>query len=68
MPTLIEGRLQFSFPKSWEVTKYDEWGHFKNQAIKLCGGARAIDMILITPGSECWLVEVKDYRRIIQIL
>lgn len=63
MPTIVEGKLQFSFPNGWRATKYDDWTHYRNQGIKLCGGAKAVDILLLDPSSCSWLLEVKDYRQ-----
>ncbi len=62
MPTLTEGTLSFSFPNDWQATKYDAWSHYRNQAIKLCGGSKAIDILGLEANTACWLLEVKDYR------
>jgi hypothetical protein len=62
MPTLSEGKLAFSFPDGWLVSKYDEWSHYRNQANSICGSAKAIDFVAIELKLCCWLLEVKDYR------
>ena len=63
MPILSEGKLIFSFPDGWQASKYDDWRHYRHQAIKLCGGAKAIDILGLEPNAACWLLEVKDYRQ-----
>lgn len=62
MPTLTEGRLRFSFSDNWQATKYDDWSHYRNQAINICGGSKAIDILGLEASTACWLIEVKDYR------
>lgn len=63
MDPIIEGNLAFTFPNNWQASKYDEWSHYRNQAVKLCGGAKAIDILGLEPEAACWLIEVKDYRQ-----
>jgi hypothetical protein len=62
MPTLSEGKLTFTLPDDWQATKYDEWSHYRNQAISICGGSKAIEILALEPKAACWLIEVKDYR------
>ncbi len=62
MPSLTEGKLRFAFPDTWEASKYDDWSHYRNQAISICGGAKAIDILALETTVCCWLLEVKDYR------
>ena len=58
-----EGRLRFTFPENWRVSKYDDWS-FYNQFQNICGGAKGVDFVAIDPeASDTWLIEVKDYRR-----
>lgn len=59
---LTEGKLRFAFPDDWQTSNYDDWSHYRNQAISICGGAKAIDILAIESNSCCWLLEVKDYR------
>ncbi|HQR41459.1 MAG TPA: hypothetical protein PLX97_02220, partial [Gemmatales bacterium] len=33
------------------------------QAIAICGGSKAIDILALEASSCCWLLEVKDYRQ-----
>ena len=63
MPTLQEGNLTFDFPDDdSEVARYDGWSFYRNQFRKVCGGARAVDFVVIE-GNRTWLIEVKDYRQ-----
>lgn len=60
--TLTEGHLQFSFENVDFAEKYDDWKHYRNQYSSVCGGAKAIDFIVVK-GGEIWLIEVKDFRQ-----
>lgn len=62
MTVLLEGRLQFTFGASSQVTKYDDWSFFRNQFQNTCGGAKAVDLVCLS-GNCCWLIEIKDYRQ-----
>lgn len=61
MTILMEGALTFSFDGSCQATKYDAWSFYRNQFMKTCGGAKAIDFLCMSEGIS-WLIEVKDYR------
>ena len=64
MPTVTEGKLAFTFPDTWNVTKYDEWPFYRSQFANCCAGNRAVDFLAFDPASRTlWLIEVKDYRR-----
>ncbi|MCT7975502.1 hypothetical protein [Laspinema olomoucense] len=54
--------LTFSFPDSWEVSKYDEWAFYRNQFSRMLSGIKAVDLIAIE-GPVIWLIEAKDYRQ-----
>ena len=62
MPTIEEGKQRFTFPDGWNVSKYDEWVHYRNHFIKVCIGVKAIDLLALEPRGSCWLLEIKDYR------
>lgn len=62
MPTITEGKLAFTFPAGWVVSKYDDWTHYRKQFIKVCNGVKAVDVLALEPETCCWLLEVKDYR------
>ena len=62
MPTITEGKLKFNFPDEWNVSKYDDWSHYRNQFIKVCEGVKAVDVLAVEPKECCWLLEIKDYR------
>jgi len=67
-----EGKLQFTFPPSWYVVKYDDSIFYKQkiQKIKLgkdaegkdLGDPKAMDYIALSPDGKLWLIEVKDFR------
>ena len=58
----IDGR-QFSFPAGWQVLKYDDSSFHRNQFQSFAGGSQAVDAVALSPAGECWLIEVKDYRK-----
>ena len=62
MPSITEGALTFQFPDGWQITKFDTWSFYRNQFQKVCGGAKAIDMLAIASNRCVWAIEVKDYR------
>lgn len=53
--------LIFSFPNSWQVSKYDEWDFYRKQFLKMLDGIKAVDLIAIE-NQVVWLIEAKDYR------
>ncbi len=64
MPDIVEGRLTFTFPKTWQAIKYDETSFYKKHVQKL-GASRCVDIVAFEAGADdqLWLLEVKDYRR-----
>jgi hypothetical protein len=62
MPAITEGKLTFTFPEGWQISKYDDWAHYREHFIKVCEGTKAMDIVALEPGACCWLLEVKDYR------
>ena len=64
MPEIKEGMLVFLFPGGWDAGKYDAWAFYLRRFQKICGGAKAVDIVAVSPGPqrELWLIEVKDYR------
>jgi hypothetical protein len=62
MPSITEGKLSFVFADGWNVSKYDEWIHYRTHFIKICVAVKAIDILALEPRGCCWLVEIKDYR------
>jgi hypothetical protein len=62
MPTIAEGKLSFVFADGWNVSKYDEWIHYRRHFIKICVAVKAIDILALEPRGCCWLLEIKDYR------
>ena len=63
MKTIKEGNLTFSFPDSWDVSKFDAWTYYTRNFQSVCGGCKAVDFVAITPQPQLWLIEVKDYRK-----
>ncbi|WLQ11330.1 hypothetical protein O5O45_16415 [Hahella aquimaris] len=62
MQVLEVDGLTFEFPKSWVVSKCDEWSFYRKQFSKMWNGIKSLDILAIGPGKEVWLIEVKDYR------
>ncbi len=58
--------LSFSFPDSWQVTKYDGWEFYREHFAKQGDGIKAVDLlailIAIPNGIGAFLIEAKDYR------
>ncbi len=55
--------LDFHFPSSWKVSKYDEWDFYHDRFKKIANGIKAIDLIAVDADMTVWLIEVKDYRK-----
>jgi hypothetical protein len=66
MSELIEDQLAFTFPDNWSVTKYDEWSFYRNQFQNCCCGNKAVDFIALTQDNILWLIEIKDYRGVLE--
>ena len=62
MPVIAVEKLTFSFPKSWQVSKYDDWSFYRNQFSKQDNGIKAVDLLAISDEKDAYLIEVKDYR------
>lgn len=60
-PLDVDGLL-FSFPQGWRVSKYDEWGFYRNQFVRQQNGLRAVDLLVVAADDTAYLIEVKDYR------
>jgi hypothetical protein len=63
MTEITEGRLKFTFPNDWQASKFDEWSFYRNQFQRVCGGAKAVDILAAEAKACLWTIEVKDYRR-----
>lgn len=63
MPSITEAALEFTFVDGWEVSRYDNWSHYRERFIKVCSGVKAVDILAVEAKKCCWLLEVKDYRR-----
>jgi hypothetical protein len=59
---VTEGQLVFQFPVSWKATQFDTWSFYRNQFQNVCNGAKAVDIIAISPDTCVWFIEIKDYR------
>ena len=60
MISITEGKLIFTFPKNWEVIKYDESHFFKNH-IRKSQGSKAVDILALSDNG-LFLIEIKDFR------
>ena len=45
---ISEGDLEFSFSSADLVEKYDDWSHYRNRYNSACGGAKAVDFIVLS--------------------
>ena len=54
-----ESGLEFSFPASWGVRKYDEHPHYQSLSSV---GLKAVDFIVLPPDGKLWLIEVKNFQ------
>jgi hypothetical protein len=63
MPELVEGKLTFVFPSTWQVIKFDETSFYQKHFQKLAE-SRSVDIVAFKSEAvdELWLLEVKDYR------
>ena len=66
VPVIAVEKLSFSFPDSWQVTKYDDWEFYRKHFTKQGDGIKAVDLlailIAIPNGIDAFLIEAKDYR------
>ena len=62
MTTITEGALAFDFPRAWVASKYDAWNYYVNHFQKVCGSAKAVDIVAIHANQRIWLIEIKNYR------
>lgn len=63
MTSITEGQLTFNFPNGWQASKFDQWSFYRNQFQRVCGGAKAVDILAIEHNACFWKIEIKDYRR-----
>jgi hypothetical protein len=54
--------LTFTFPRNWEVSKYDEWTFYRKHFLALSDRVAAVDVLAVSPQGDAYLIEVKDYR------
>lgn len=59
--TFAEGKLTFVF--SGQAERYEQWSFYRHQFQKVCGGAKAVDFVVLNAGPQVWLLEAKDYRQ-----
>jgi hypothetical protein len=59
---VTEEKLVFQFPASWKATQFDTWSFQRDQFQNVCNGAKAVDIIAISPDLCVWFIEIKDYR------
>lgn len=59
--TISEGNLTLQFLNGWKVCKFDDWSFYRNQFQCVCGGAKAVDVVALSPAHCAWLIEIKDY-------
>ena len=57
---MIEGRLKFNFPTSFNVISFDDSNYYREYFIKIDNGLKAIDILAIN-NSQNYMIEVKDY-------
>lgn len=57
---IVDGRA-FTFPANWSVAKFDEWSYYTNQFQAQSPGYKAVDLVAVSPSSDLYLIEVKDY-------
>jgi hypothetical protein len=62
MPTLNVDGLNFTFPQTWQASKYDEWSFYRTQFGKQGNGIKAVDVLALSDAEQAFLIEVKDYR------
>ncbi len=60
MIEIREGRLTFSFPRNWQVRKYDHVNFYRNNVLK-CPETKAADILALSD-RKLFLIEVKDFR------
>lgn len=62
MTTITEDRLAFDFPVGWLVQKYDKSTFYLRHFQNVCGAAKGVDIVAISPAGCLWFIEIKDYR------
>ncbi|MEM9217939.1 MAG: hypothetical protein AAGD25_26810 [Cyanobacteria bacterium P01_F01_bin.150] len=55
--------LTFTFPDTWQITKYDDWAFYRKHFLKIRSGIKSVDLIVLDDDQTVRLVEVKDYRQ-----
>lgn len=63
MTKIVEGKLTFTFPASWQALKYDETSFYRKHFQRLAD-SRCVDIVAFEndADTQLWLLEVKDYR------
>ncbi|KVV07605.1 MULTISPECIES: hypothetical protein [unclassified Pseudomonas] len=54
--------MTFTFPATWQASKFDEWAFFRQHFLKLRDHLQAVDILVLSPDQIAFMVEVKDYR------
>lgn len=54
----MESGLEFTFPESWIVRKFDATPAYRSLSGQ---GLKGVDFLCLPPGEELWLIEVKNY-------
>ena len=62
MPILDVDGLIFTFPATWQASKFDEWSFYRHHFLTLRNNLQAVDILAISPHQVAFMVEVKDYR------
>jgi len=62
MTALDVDGLIFTFPDTWQASKFDEWSFYRHHFMALRNNLQAVDILVLSPEKEAFMVEVKDYR------
>ncbi|WP_273220905.1 hypothetical protein [Pseudomonas sp.] len=62
MAALDVDGLIFTFPDTWQASKFDEWSFYRRHFMTLRNNLQAVDILVLSPEKVTFLVEVKDYR------
>ncbi|MDR5825359.1 hypothetical protein [Caballeronia sp. LZ043] len=62
MPTLNVDGLTFTFPQTWQVSKYDEWSFYRSSFARQGEGIKAIDVLAITETNVAFFIGIRIRR------
>lgn len=62
MASIPVDTLNFDFPATWTVSKYDDWLFYRQSFCKTRDSVRSVDLIAVDPDKTAWFIEAKDYR------